>query len=111
MSELLKLQKLKTILATMPEWELLNDEDASQTRENRQLAHRMYLKRICQFDTFSQAFSFMSKVAKKAEKLDHHPDWCNSYNKVSIQLTTHDKGGLTEQDIDLAKFIDSQLEL
>jgi 4a-hydroxytetrahydrobiopterin dehydratase len=58
------------------------------------------------FETFAQAFSFMTHVALTAEKLDHHPDWTNTYNKVIIRLTTHDAGGLTELDFKLANKID-----
>jgi 4a-hydroxytetrahydrobiopterin dehydratase len=62
------------------------------------------------FKNFTQAFGFMTQVALEAEKLDHHPDWTNSYNKVLINLSTHDAGGLTELDFKLAKKIDKILE-
>ena len=52
----------------------------------------------------------MTQVALEAEKLDHHPDWTNSYNKVLINLSTHDAGGLTELDFKLAKKIDKIIE-
>lgn len=58
------------------------------------------------FKTFSQAWGFMSRVALKAEALNHHPEWRNVYNRVDITLTTHDAGGLTELDLALARFID-----
>jgi len=58
------------------------------------------------FDTFIDAFGFMSKVALLSEKMDHHPNWQNTYNKVKIELTTHDKGGITTNDIKLAESID-----
>ncbi|KAG7464815.1 hypothetical protein MATL_G00169720 [Megalops atlanticus] len=58
------------------------------------------------FKTFNQAFGFMSRVALQAEKMNHHPEWFNVYNKVQITLTTHDCGGLSKKDIKLAKFID-----
>ncbi|NMG03156.1 4a-hydroxytetrahydrobiopterin dehydratase [Azoarcus taiwanensis] len=57
------------------------------------------------FTDFNQAFGFMSRVALMAEKLDHHPEWSNVYNRVEIVLTTHDAGGLTDKDIELARFI------
>ncbi|XP_055037033.1 pterin-4-alpha-carbinolamine dehydratase 2 isoform X2 [Misgurnus anguillicaudatus] len=58
------------------------------------------------FKTFNQAFGFMSRVALQAEKMNHHPEWFNVYNKVQVTLTTHDCGGLSKKDIRLAKFID-----
>ncbi|KAG5853005.1 pterin-4-alpha-carbinolamine dehydratase 2-like isoform X1 [Anguilla rostrata] len=58
------------------------------------------------FKTFNQAFGFMSRVALQAEKMNHHPEWFNVYNKVQITLITHDCGGLSKRDIKLAKFID-----
>ena len=58
------------------------------------------------FKTFSEAFSFMPRVAPAAAKLDHHPEWSNVYNKVSITLTTHDAKGLSAKDIELAGKID-----
>ncbi|XP_029029803.1 pterin-4-alpha-carbinolamine dehydratase 2-like isoform X2 [Betta splendens] len=58
------------------------------------------------FKTFNQAFGFMSRVALQAEKMNHHPEWFNVYNKVQITLTTHDCGGLSRRDVKLAKFID-----
>ena len=58
------------------------------------------------FKDFNEAFGFMSRVAIKAEKIDHHPEWSNVYNQVQVTLTTHDAGGVSQRDIDLAKFID-----
>jgi 4a-hydroxytetrahydrobiopterin dehydratase len=59
------------------------------------------------FADFVEAFSFMTAVALLAEKADHHPEWFNVYNRVDIRLTTHDAGGLSQRDIDLAKEIDA----
>ncbi len=64
------------------------------------------IKKEFKFDNFIDAFGFMSKVAILSEKMDHHPDWQNIYNKVKINLTTHDKGGITSNDIKLAESID-----
>ena len=64
------------------------------------------IKRDFKFKSFVEAFAFMTSVALKAEKLNHHPDWSNSYNKVTIVLTTHDANGLTLMDFDLASTID-----
>lgn len=63
------------------------------------------LKRSFKFKDFSEAFCFMARVALLAEKAGHHPDWSNSYNKVEIVLSTHDAGGLTQKDVDLAQGI------
>lgn len=59
-----------------------------------------------QFDDFKQAFGFMTKVALAAEAADHHPEWFNVYNRVDVTLATHDAGGLTQKDIDLASLMD-----
>ncbi len=68
------------------------------------------LTREFQFDDFVQAFGFMSKVAIVAEKMDHHPNWSNVYNKVIVELTTHDAGNtITEKDRALADAIDKLL--
>ena len=64
------------------------------------------IKKEFKFDNFIDAFGFMTKVAVVSEKMDHHPDWQNTYNKVKINLTTHDKGGITNNDINLAESID-----
>ena len=64
------------------------------------------IKRDFKFKTFIEAFSFMTAVALEAEKLNHHPDWSNSYGRVSIVLTTHEADGLTQLDFDLANSID-----
>lgn len=64
------------------------------------------LTRHFEFENFVRAFSFMSAVALEAERRDHHPEWSNVYNRVSIQLTTHDAGGITEKDLALARAID-----
>jgi 4a-hydroxytetrahydrobiopterin dehydratase len=58
------------------------------------------------FADFAQAFSFMTQLALAAEKLDHHPEWANIYNRVNVKLTTHDAGGLTGQDFKLAACAD-----
>ena len=59
------------------------------------------------FATFSEAFGFMTRAALVAEKMNHHPEWSNVYDTVSVRLTTHDAGGLTTNDIDLARAMDS----
>ena len=67
------------------------------------------LRRDFQFADFVAAFGFMTRVALLAEKADHHPEWFNVYNKVRIELTTHDAGGISERDFALAKQIDALL--
>jgi len=61
------------------------------------------------FKDFSEAFGFMTRVALLAQTADHHPEWSNLYNKVTITLSTHDAGGLTEKDVELAEAIDQLL--
>jgi len=60
------------------------------------------LHRAFKFSDFVEAFGFMSQIAILAEKMDHHPEWANVYNRVDVHLTTHDAGGLTELDFELA---------
>lgn len=64
------------------------------------------ITRDFKFGDFIEAFSFMTAVALEAEKMDHHPEWSNVYNKVSIALNTHSAGGITHLDVDLAAKID-----
>ena len=69
--------------------------------EKRDAITREYL-----FKDFNRAFAFMTQVALAAEKADHHPEWSNVYNKVRVTLSTHDAGGVTQKDLDLARFAD-----
>lgn len=64
------------------------------------------LARELKFKNFNQAFGFMTQVALFAESTDHHPEWSNVYNKVSVTLTTHDINGVSDKDVELALFID-----
>ncbi|ORX90828.1 transcriptional coactivator/pterin dehydratase [Basidiobolus meristosporus CBS 931.73] len=70
--------------------------------ENRDAIIKTFL-----FDDFNQAFGFMSRVALRADKVDHHPEWFNVYNKVEVTLSTHDCQGLSIRDIELANFCDT----
>lgn len=79
---------IKDALTSLPDWSLEQGEGA--------------IARDFKFADFVQAFAFMTRVALVAEKRDHHPEWSNVYNRVSIRLTTHDAGGLTARDFDLA---------
>ncbi len=63
------------------------------------------IQRSFKFKNFNQAFGFMARVALKAEKMDHHPEWFNVYNRVDVTLATHDAGGVTALDTELAAFM------
>jgi 4a-hydroxytetrahydrobiopterin dehydratase len=64
------------------------------------------LRRDLTFKDFSEAWAFMSRVALLAEKMNHHPDWSNSWNKVVIELVSHDKGEITDRDREFASAVD-----
>ena len=68
------------------------------------------IARSFEFEDFSEAWAFMSRIALEAEKADHHPEWSNVWNKVDIELTTHDAGGVSQRDIDLAARIGELLK-
>ena len=88
-------------------------DDAARTAMLRELPLWSYdpevqgIRRSVRFADFGAAFAFMAHVAILAEKADHHPEWFNVYNRVDILLTTHDAGGLSQRDIDLATKIDA----
>ena len=67
---------------------------------------------ICkyEFKNFNDALLFMNKVGVRCEEMDHHPKWTNVYNRLEIELFTHDKDGLTMKDFDLASFMDQEFE-
>ncbi|MCB9664433.1 MAG: 4a-hydroxytetrahydrobiopterin dehydratase [Alphaproteobacteria bacterium] len=73
-------------------WTLVSDPEA--------------ITRTFRFDGFASAFAFMTRVALHAEAMDHHPDWSNAYATVVVTLTTHDAGGLTRKDVELAAVVD-----
>ena len=73
-----------------------------ETSDDREAFYKLF-----KFADFKQAFSFMTALAMKAEQINHHPEWENVYNKVKITLTTHDKGGITELDYQMALFAES----
>lgn len=73
----------------------------------KEVEGRDAITRSLRFTDFNAAFGFMTRVALMADKLDHHPEWSNVYNRVEIVLSTHDAGGLSARDVALAKFIDS----
>ena len=90
----------------------LDFEDVLKNLNSWKVSHdgREAITKEFEFSDFKSAFSFMTKVALKAEELCHHPEWFNVYNKVSITLTTHDVKGMSEKDIKLGKYIDNQYE-
>jgi len=65
------------------------------------------IQRTFRFSDFTAAFGFMTRMALMAEKLDHHPEWFNVYNRVEVVLTTHDADGVSDLDVTLARFMDS----
>ena len=71
-----------------------------------ELSGRDAIAKSFKFKTFNEAFGFMARVALEAEKLDHHPEWTNVYNKVDVVLSTHSAQGLTELDVKLAQKMD-----
>jgi 4a-hydroxytetrahydrobiopterin dehydratase len=87
--EKLTKQAVEQALATLPGWTLAADG--------------LSIARTFTFKNFSEAFGFMTRAALAAEKLDHHPDWSNVYKTVEVKLNTHDAGGLTELDFELAR--------
>jgi len=72
----------------------------------REVEGRDAIAKDFKFKDFNAAFAFMTKVAMKAEQMDHHPEWFNVYNKVNVTLATHTANGVTERDIALAQFMD-----
>lgn len=86
-------QQIRTALSEIPGWAVSADSNTPA------------IKKDFKFKTFVEAWAFMTRVAALADSMDHHPDWSNSYNKVSISLSTHDSGGVTEKDIEMAKDI------
>jgi len=62
-----------------------------------------FITKVFRFEDFAAAFGFMTRIAIVADKMDHHPEWFNVYNRVDVTLTTHDAGGVTEKDIKLAE--------
>jgi len=83
-----------SILLKLPDWDM--PEGAEEA-----------IRRSYRFPDFADAFTFMTRVALMAERMNHHPDWRNVYNRVDVTLTTHDLGGLSDADIQLARAMDS----
>jgi 4a-hydroxytetrahydrobiopterin dehydratase len=83
--------ELKDALAGLPGWSVADGK-----------LHKEY-----KFPDFIHAFGFMATAALGIEKMDHHPEWFNVYNRVTVDLSTHDAGGITSKDVDLAKLLDA----
>jgi len=88
----LAIEELKQALKRLPDWSLAPDREA--------------IRRGFKFVDFDAAFAFMARTALLAAKMDHHPEWSNVYNRVDVTLATHDAGGVTQKDIDLAAAMD-----
>lgn len=84
-------EQIKTELAGLPGWNVVNSK-----------LHKDFI-----FDDFVEAFGFMCRAAIHIEKMNHHPEWFNVYSKISVDLTTHDAGGITQNDINLARTLNS----
>lgn len=93
MTQKLAPEARREALAELPQWSDVEGRDA--------------ITRNLRFANFNTAFGFMAQVALKAEQMNHHPEWFNVYSRVDITLSTHDAGGLTALDVELAKFVDS----
>ena len=89
--ERLSSEKISEELKNLPGWSLKDEK----------------LHKEFEFESFNQAFGFMTRAAMEIEKMNHHPEWFNVYNKISVDLMTHDAGGITENDIQLAKILNS----
>jgi 4a-hydroxytetrahydrobiopterin dehydratase len=97
MTSKLKIDELKVALKRLPDWQLVKGREA--------------ISRKFQFADFDAAFCFMTRAALMAAKMDHHPEWFNVYNKVEVTLATHDAGGVTVKDIELAAAMDGYATL
>ena len=78
-------------LEKLPGWSVVNEK----------------LHKEFQFESFNQAFGFMTRAAMEIEKMNHHPEWFNVYNRITVELTTHDAGGITDNDVNLARILNS----
>ena len=93
MVERLKPEDRAAGLNSLPDWHLCEGREA--------------ISKSFKFRDFREAFGFMTQVALVAEKMNHHPEWFNVYNRLSVDLMTHDAGGITQNDIMLAKILNS----
>ncbi|KAF6246264.1 4a-hydroxytetrahydrobiopterin dehydratase [Nitrosopumilus sp. b3] len=87
----------------------LSDADIDEELKNLEgwSVMNQKLHKEFQFESFNQAFGFMTRAAMEIEKMNHHPEWFNVYNRITVELTTHDAGGITKNDVNLAKILNS----
>lgn len=96
MTSLITATQRNQLAQELPDWQMLEGRDA---------IYRQFV-----FKDFSEAFAFMTRIALHAEKNNHHPEWLNVWNRVEITLSTHDVGGLSERDLELARYINLVFE-
>jgi len=82
-------EKISEELKNLPGWSIKDEK----------------LHRDFEFESFNQAFGFMTRAAMEIEKMNHHPEWFNVYNRLTVDLMTHDAGGITQNDVELAKIL------
>ena len=87
----LSTEKISEELKNLPGWSIKDEK----------------LHRDFEFESFNQAFGFMTRAAMEIEKMNHHPEWFNVYNMLTVDLMTHDAGGITQNDVELAKILNS----
>lgn len=92
MTRKLSAEETQNALESLEGWQMVADREA--------------IAKAYKFKNFNEAFGFMTRVALKAEKMDHHPEWFNVYNRVEVTLATHDVNGVSDKDIELATFME-----
>ena len=93
--------------------ELISKDELNQKINNLSknwVIEDIFLKGSFVFKNFDDAFTFMKKVAIKCEDMNHHPKWTNVYNKIDVELYTHDSGGITEKDFELSSYMDAEFK-
>lgn len=96
MASKLPAEQRTQVLRDLDGWNEVQDRDA--------------ISRTFRFADFNEAFGFMTRIALKAEQMNHHPEWFNVWNRVDVTLTTHDAGGVTQLDVELAHFMNDTVK-
>ncbi len=96
MASKLPAEQRTQVLRDLDGWNEVQDRDA--------------ISRTFRFADFNEAFGFMTRIALKAEQMNHHPEWFNVWNRVDVTLTTHDAGGVTQLDVELAHFMNNAVK-